>query len=214
MRARSTCLGDLLPEYVAGRLDPSSRLHWDRHLVVCLTCQHAAADEQRLQATLAHQLPAPPERLRLQLLALATLEAAQQAGPAAPPVPAAPSVAAALPLIHPGAPPVHRSPLRAAVVTVAVVGASAAAALTLAGTGAPGPGVTAVVHGGRPALSSGSPSTDPPLGAALVEQAGFGAQRTSSSPSASATGASGAPSAGWTTGSSGTVSDGRAESTP
>lgn len=169
MRARSTCLGDLLPEYVAGRLDPETRLHWDRHLVVCLPCQHAVADEQRLQAVLTHAVPVPPERLRTQLLALAAGDIGPTPGAMAVPAPAQP---VPLLLVHPEAPPAHRSALRSAVVAVAVVGASAAAALTLS-TNAPVRATTvttAVTGPARSVPSTGSPS----LGATLVEQAGLG----------------------------------------
>lgn len=209
MRHRSTCLDVVLPEYVAGRLDPEARLHWDRHLVVCLPCQHAVADEQRLQALLAHAVPMPPERLRTQLLALASVDAAP--GPADPvagtlsPVPPVPAAPAPLVLVHPQAPAVHRSPLRSAVVAAAVVGASAAAAFTLT-TNAPvrvAPVTTAVTGPARTVPSSGAPT----FGATLVEHAGLGSPSLrSGSPSRAVEGLSGSPT------SSGTAS--QAESLP
>ncbi len=121
------CLDDELFEYAAGRLPAPRVTVWQRHLAVCDLCAVGLERERRLRAALAGA-PSMPGDLRNTLMAMG--RALDQ--PAAHP-PAVPGLA----LLAPGAPPCHRSPLRATVVAAAAVGISAAAAWSLTVMGAP-----------------------------------------------------------------------------
>ena len=129
MRVR--CLGDELPEYAAGRLSLERQWAWDRHLVACQVCAHAVAQERRLRSVLAGA-PSMPGDLRSSLLALGSTLAASATAPATTAHPRPPLV-----LLAPGAPPCHRSALRATVIAAAAAGVSAAAAWSLTIIGAP-----------------------------------------------------------------------------
>ena len=162
MRRRHTCLDDELPDYVAGRLDPATRLHWDRHLTVCLTCQQQVALERRLRAAL-EGAPSLSGGLRSQLLALG----AELPGPAPEPRP----VLDPLPVLAPTATACHRSPRRPVAVAAAAVGASAAAVLGVAvvgGVARPAPSTPA--SGLTPAPASVVRGTATTLPAALVRR--------------------------------------------
>ncbi|MBD3784955.1 MAG: hypothetical protein IE926_18730, partial [Micrococcales bacterium] len=106
------CLDDELSEYVADRLPERRAAAWDHHLVACELCRHAADQERRLRVALAGA-PSMPGDLRTTLLALGR-DLEVPARTAAGPEP--------LPLLAPGAPPCHRSALRATVVAAAAAG--------------------------------------------------------------------------------------------
>jgi len=139
--ARVQCLDDELTEYAAGRLPLNRQWAWDRHLVTCQVCGHAVDQERRLRSALAGA-PTMPGDLRTTLLALGSTMAADLPRTSTPPSPAPDP----LRLLAPGAPPCHRSPLRATVIAAAAAGISAAAAWSL--TMVPAPGT------GRPALAT------------------------------------------------------------
>lgn len=122
-------LGLQVSAYVDRSLEPAVLLAFDRHLVACEVCRHAADQERRLLASLRHGTPGVPSSLQASLLSLA----------AHPPVPQAPpAVRAAVPTVAPAAPPLHRSPRRAAALAGFAATASAVAAIGLATAG---PGV-------------------------------------------------------------------------
>lgn len=170
------CLGDEISEYAAGRLDPRAARQVDLHLVACQSCRMGVDQERRLQLAFTSGAPAVPADLRSTLLSLAASAAAsQEARAGLPQVPRAPMgmpslPPAALPVVAPGAPALHRSVLRSAVIATAVAGASAAAAfgLTITTTQAVSSG------GGRPAapISSPTPGGQPTGDGIGVQQAG------------------------------------------
>jgi hypothetical protein len=122
------CLDDELSEYAAGRL-PAHRVRaWQRHLAVCDLCAIGLERERRLQSALAGG-PSMPVDLRDALMAMGR---GMHHEPAVPRPAGEP-----LALLAPGAPPCHRSPLRATVVAAAAAGVSAAAAWSLTVVGAP-----------------------------------------------------------------------------
>ncbi len=121
---RVQCGGEELTEYAAGRLPLDRQWAWDRHLVACQLCAQEVASERRLRSALAGA-PSMPGDLRSSLLALGAA-LATDLGPR--PVP---SGHEQLALLHPSAPPCHRSALRATVVAAAAAGLSAAAAWSL-----------------------------------------------------------------------------------
>lgn len=122
------CLDDELSEYAAGRL-PAARVRaWERHLAVCDLCACGLERERRLRAVLAGG-PSMPGDLRSALMAMGTALSHEPLRTPTGPGP--------LPLLAPGAPPCHRSPLRATVVAAAAAGVSAAAAWSLTVIGAP-----------------------------------------------------------------------------
>jgi hypothetical protein len=127
---RVQCRGDELTEYAAGRLPLDRQWAWDRHLVACRVCCHEVAQERRLRSALAGA-PSMPGDLRSSLLALG---AALATDLGARPVQTGHDQLA---LLHPSAPPCHRSALRATVLAAAAAGLSAAAAWSL--TVAPAP---------------------------------------------------------------------------
>ncbi|NHA69840.1 anti-sigma factor family protein [Phycicoccus flavus] len=151
LRRPVRCSGTELSEYAAGRLGDDRTRDWDRHLVACECCRREVAEERRLRAALAGG-PTMPGDLRVTLLAMARdLEDV----PLAP----APRGPEPLPLLAPGAPACHRSPLRATVVAAAAAGVSAAAAWSLTVVGVPAPR-TGVVSG--PSLPVVSPAAGRP----------------------------------------------------
>ena len=121
---RVQCRGEELTEYAAGRLPVDRQWAWDRHLVACRLCAHEVAQERRLRNALAGA-PSMPGDLRSSLLALGAA-LATDLGPR--PLPGGHQQLA---LLHPSAPPCHRSALRATVVAAAAAGLSAAAAWSL-----------------------------------------------------------------------------------
>ncbi|EAQ00031.1 RNA polymerase sigma-70 factor [Janibacter sp. HTCC2649] len=161
----SRCRLDELPDYVSGQLSLQRTLDWDRHLIMCVNCQHAVAGERRLQTLLASGCPSMPGSLHAQLVALAS----SMTGPAM----AQTSERAPLEMVPPSAPPGHRSPLRSAALATAAAGATAAVAwtLTIAGTGAITTTVTTV--GGtspsvRPVGSTPTPASSGGRGSRTV----------------------------------------------
>ncbi len=142
------CLDDELFDYAAGRLPGPRVALWQRHLAVCDLCAVALERERRLRAALAGA-PSMPGDLRTTLMAMGrALEApAVQARTPEP-----------LALLTPGAPPCHRSPLRATVVAAAAVGVSAAAAWSLSVMGAPAVVGSSPPYTARDAAASPSPA--------------------------------------------------------
>lgn len=131
-RAHGSHLGALVSAYVDRDL-PAGVLHaCDQHLAVCGCCRAAAEDERRLLESMRRTTtPCPSSSLQSALLGLAD---------SAAPVGDRPQ----LPVVEPGAPALHRSPVRAAVLAGLAAGASAAAAfgLGMAGTGSAGAATT------------------------------------------------------------------------
>lgn len=147
-------LGLQVSAYVDRRLDPATLLTFDRHLVACVVCRHAADEERRLLASLRHGSPGVPSSLQASLLSMAA---------AHPPVPQAPAaVRAMVPTVAPAAPPLHRSPRRAAALAGFAATASAVAAIGLATAG---PGVVPVAPLRPSGARAGSASLSLPGGA-------------------------------------------------
>lgn len=141
---RTGHLGAEVSAYADRRLPAATQLAYDRHVSVCIGCRAAVEDERRLLGSLRLGVPAPPRSLEASLLSLSA-SARLHGGPAPWDLPSPTSAAAAaggrggagrraadaLPVLRAGAPPMHRSPVRAAVVAGLAAGASAAAALGL-----------------------------------------------------------------------------------
>jgi anti-sigma factor RsiW len=143
------CHDDDLSEYATGRLDADRSREWDRHLVACECCRREVAEERRLREALAGG-PSMPGDLRASLLAMSR-DLSPTPMPVVGPEP--------LTLLAPGAPPCHRSPLRATVVAAAAAGVSAAAAWSLTvGLVPPRPAVTGQ---SLPVVSPAGASTRP-----------------------------------------------------
>lgn len=131
--------------YVDRALPPAMLHLYDKHLVCCLSCRDAVDRERRIVASLRSDTGVPTS-LRSALLGLAATPPAAEAGrDEGPRVPVPPSgLRGALPAydpvptVHPGAPALHRSPMRAAVVASIAAGASVAAAWGLAVSPVPG----------------------------------------------------------------------------
>ncbi|GGL31263.1 hypothetical protein H9L10_09560 [Phycicoccus endophyticus] len=136
------CGSEELSEYAAGRLSAERSLAWDRHLVACQVCRQDVDDERRLRQALAGA-PSMPGDLRVTLLALGRQVEPVASTPREP-----------LTLLAPGAPPCHRSALRATVVAAAAAGVSAAAAWSLTVIGTPVPERPGVVSGTLPATTT------------------------------------------------------------
>jgi hypothetical protein len=120
---------------------------YDKHLVCCTMCRHAADQERRIVAALRSDTGVPMS-LRSSLIGLATMpppmeQPIQSSGPRIPVpplgfrMPSGPSHEP-VPTVRPTAPPLHRSPMRAAVVASIAAGASVAAAWGLAISPLPG----------------------------------------------------------------------------
>ncbi|MEP6799894.1 MAG: hypothetical protein ABI890_17180 [Lapillicoccus sp.] len=145
-------LGLQVSAYADRRLDAHTLRDFDRHVVACQVCRHAADQERRLLASLRHgAMPGLSEGLQSMLLGLAAL----------PPVPEAPRplvvrpITRPLPTVAPTSPPLHRSPRRAAMLAGFAASASAAAAIGLAAA-APTPALSAPT---RPPLPRSTTST-------------------------------------------------------
>ena len=131
--------------YVDRALPPAMLHLYDKHLVCCVSCRDAVERERRIVASLRSDTGVPTS-LRSALLGLAATpppaEAERDHGPRVPLPPA--NVRGGLPVyepvptVHPGAPALHRSPMRAAVVASIAAGASVAAAWGLAVSPVPG----------------------------------------------------------------------------
>jgi hypothetical protein len=148
------CLGDQLTAYADRAMPDAVLLHWDRHLVACISCRAAVEEERRVLAALrSPSASCVPGDLRSMLLAVAAEVCAEAqpsgragartpgrsaAGPSArqsrdpfvPPVPVAP-----VPVVDRTMPAFHRSARRATVFAGIAAGATAAAAWGLAVTG-------------------------------------------------------------------------------
>ena len=196
--ARARCLGPNLTAYADRAMDAATLLRWDRHVVACVACRYAVAEERRvLESLRSPAAAAVPGDLRGMLLALAAeggdqvpghdrpgegalvfggsaggpvrvADAARVLGipgtghqsglghraprrPAVPPVPVSP-----VRVVDRGTPAMHRSARRATVFAGLAAGATAAAAWSLAMTGAgvtsPSPSVSpGLVQRTRPA---------------------------------------------------------------
>ena len=142
--------------YVDRSLPPALLHLYDRHLVCCTMCRHAADQERRIVAALRSDTGVPMS-LRSSLIGLAASpppmeEPVRSSGPRIPVpplgvlgsrMPSAPSHEP-VPTVRPTAPPLHRSPMRAAVVASIAAGASVAAAWGLAISPLPGARTTSV----------------------------------------------------------------------
>lgn len=136
--------------YVDRALPPALLHVYDRHLVCCRVCQSAADQERRIVLALRSDTDIPTNLLSSLMGLAVSTPPLGTAGlpkpvrptpePAVPPVPALPSVSRLsayplhdpVPTVHPAAPALHRSPVRAAVVASIAAGASVAAAWGLA----------------------------------------------------------------------------------
>ena len=142
-RPHGSHLGSLVSAYVDRDLPAGVLLACDQHLGVCGSCRAVAEEERRLMESMRRALaPHPSSSLQSALLGLADHPAPTTCRPH-------------LPVVQPGAPPLHRSPVRAAVLAGLAAGASAAAAVSLgvAGVGPAGPS---------------APGSGPPASAATV----------------------------------------------
>jgi hypothetical protein len=142
-RPHGSHLGSLVSAYVDRDLPAGVLLACDQHLGVCGSCRAVAEEERRLMESMRRALaPHPSSSLQSALLGLADHPAPTTCRPH-------------LPVVQRGAPPLHRSPVRAAVLAGLAAGASAAAAVSLgvAGVGAVGPS---------------APGSGPPASAATV----------------------------------------------
>jgi len=139
--------------YVDRSLPPALLHLFDKHLVCCAMCRHAADQERRIVSALRSDTGVPMS-LRSSLIGLAATPPPLEQplvsnGPRVPVPPLGfrmPSGAPhePVPTVRPTAPPLHRSPMRAAVVASIAAGASVAAAWGLAVSPLPG---------GRPATA-------------------------------------------------------------
>lgn len=144
----SAHLGDLVSAYVDRTLPPEQQHALDRHVVSCQVCRAVADAERRILGSLRHSgTPGVPTSLTALLHGLGAVPPAGDDVVLSGPVTGSATGTAlgsvrVLPLVSPGAPPLHRSPLRAAVLAGLVAGASTAAAWGIGATGA-----AAVTHG-------------------------------------------------------------------
>jgi len=133
--------------YVDRSLPPAMLHLYDKHLVCCAVCRHAADQERRIVTALRSDTGVPMS-LRSSLIGLATTpppmeQPSASGGPRVPAPPLGfrmPSGAShdPVPTVRPTAPPLHRSPMRAAVLASIAAGASVAAAWGLAVSPLPG----------------------------------------------------------------------------
>ncbi len=132
--------------YVDRSLPPTMLHLYDRHLVCCAVCRHAADQERRIVTALRSDTGVPMS-LRSSLMGLAsTPPPMEQPGAGGPRIPVPPtglrmpsgSSHDPVPTVRPTAPPLHRSPMRAAVLASIAAGASVAAAWGLAVSPLPG----------------------------------------------------------------------------
>ena len=118
-RPHGSHLGSLVSAYVDRDLPAGVLLACDQHLGVCGSCRAVAEEERRLMESMRRALaPNPSSSLQSALLGLADHPTPTTCRPH-------------LPVVQPGAPPLHRSPVRAAVLAGLAAGASAAAAVSL-----------------------------------------------------------------------------------
>jgi len=153
--AGSGHLGGHVSAYVDRCLPAHEQLAFDRHVVVCIACRTVADDERRLLASLrAAPIPRPNSSLAAALRDMASFDPS-----ATYPVPTA--TRPQLVVLRRTAPPMHRSPVRAALVAGLAAGASAAAAWSLGVVGvSAGAGATQlVVPSAAPPTSTSSGST-------------------------------------------------------
>ena len=124
----------MISAYADRTLPAATLLTCDQHVAICPRCRDAADAERRLLSSLrTSATPALPSRLELALLGLAV-----QAVPAA-----RASEPSRLVVVRRSAPPMHRSPMRAAMLASLAAGASAAAAWSV---GVSGVGPSAASH--------------------------------------------------------------------
>ena len=143
-RPHGSHLGSLVSAYVDRDLPAGVLLACDQHLGVCGSCRAVAEEERRLMESMRRALaPNPSSSLQSALLGLADHPAPTTCRPH-------------LPVVQPGAPPLHRSPVRAAVLAGLAAGASAAAAVSL--------GVAGVGHG----RVTSAPGSGPPASTATA----------------------------------------------
>ncbi len=132
--------------YVDRGLSPALLHLYDRHVVCCAMCRAAADQERRIVASLRADTGIPTSLMSsLMGLGAAPSGPATPGVPSAPPVPRPPSglrmpsasFRDPVPTVRPSSPPLHRSPMRAAVLASIAAGASVAAAWGLAVTPLP-----------------------------------------------------------------------------
>ncbi|WP_076262625.1 anti-sigma factor family protein [Intrasporangium flavum] len=180
--------------YVDRALPPAMLHLYDKHLVCCLSCRDTVERERRIVAALRSDTGVPTS-LRSALLGLAatgpTAEPDRDHGPRIPLPPmglrgALPSYDP-VPTVHPGAPALHRSPMRAAVVASIAAGASVAAAWGLAVS--PVPGGTRLPTSRVPVASfgTGPSSLSGGMTALTVSRSTSGGSGSASGPDASLT---------------------------
>jgi len=140
-RPHGSHLGSLVSAYVDRDLPAGVLLACDQHLGVCGSCRAVAEEERRLMESMRRALtPNPSSSLQSALLGLADHPTPTTCRPH-------------LPVVQPGAPPLHRSPVRAAVLAGLAAGASAAAAVSL-GVAGVGPAGPSAPGGGLPASAA------------------------------------------------------------
>jgi hypothetical protein len=148
-RPHGSHLGSLVSAYVDRDLAAGVLHGCDQHLAVCGLCRSAAEDERRLLESMRRSMtPCLSSSLQSALLGLAD-HVAPVGG------------RRQLPVVDPGAPALHRSPMRAAVLAGLAASAAAAAAVSLglAGIGSTGSGRTAPTA--RPAVSAATVQRPP-----------------------------------------------------
>lgn len=130
-RRGSSCIGDRVPDLVAGALDTTEQRVHEHHLIACATCRQEVEAERRLQFVL-RGAPDVPGDLRAALLTMTAGADGDHREQRRPPV----GIPAPLPVLAPDARACHRSALRSTVVAAAAAGACVAAAWTLGATAA------------------------------------------------------------------------------
>jgi hypothetical protein len=141
MTASAGHLGDLVCAYVERTLPAELLRRLDRHLVTCGVCGAAVDAERRLLISLrSARTPGVPTSLTMALRELAVSGAAPVPAPALVRTSHGPAyrTAVSLPLVAAGAPALHRSLARAAMLAGLAAGASAAAAWGFSAVGVAG----------------------------------------------------------------------------
>jgi len=141
MTASAGHLGDLVCAYVERTLPAELLRRLDRHLVTCGVCGAAVDAERRLLISLrSARTPGVPTSLTMALRELAASGAVPAPAPALARASHGPAyrTAVSLPLVAAGAPALHRSLARAAMLAGLAAGASAAAAWGFSAVGVAG----------------------------------------------------------------------------
>jgi hypothetical protein len=160
-------LGDRLSDYVDRAMPDQDLWVCDRHVLICPSCGEAVAEERRLLESLRRLDGVPPggDALRQALLQLgAEVPLPEEPGPER------------LPVLHSGAPAMHRSARLSLALAGSVAAACAVAAWAVAGAQPlPDGGTTPVAHPSRAVVRPVDLSTSmtawsvAPAGSALFE---------------------------------------------